>query len=365
MKRLIVSLLVCAMVLLTGCGRLTLFFDQLLGNDDPQPEAEYDQNMENSFISGENNMIISPEGSYITVITPEGNGMISVITPDNGEISVSTPDYSHVQASCPEWMFGAWLAWQGHYVQDGFGVGSGFGLYLDENGYGVLELSDGEVFENSYALNYTSFRLYGTWEIRGDIFRFTVTEDWYSADGGNIGQVWELPFAETENGFTLEYYDYIWTFQTHTDWNSYLDIIRKADGGPTGNDLTGTRDVSDSSIDGLAGSWKMYEDEGNGYKIRHLFRFNADGSFDYTRNRMALDGSTWIPVETIDPYISYGGYYMLNGYFTIAWDCYEVSGLAVTVNGDTMTMSTIVGDFFQDAMTGVFTRCDGSANPQP
>ena len=367
MKRTIIALLLCAILLLAGCSRLEAAVDAFLGNGQSQG-VEVDQNIA---INGDNSFL-TPGGSMITVITPDGNISYSPIYPDsNGGISVIQPDINYetfpVQQDfyTPNWMFGFWQAYQTDYLMNGEGAAPGFELCLAGNGYGVLQMSDGIVSGGNYYVNYTSARLYGRWQVSEDLFQFIVTEDWFDASGTNIGLVLELPYAPTGDGFALTHQDVTWTFHEATDYSNYLETIIKADGGPTGNDLTGTRNESESNIEGLVGSWKMYENASNGEKIRHLFQFNSNGSFDYTRERMVQENGVWQSAGIIDPYIRCGGYYMLNGYFTIAWDCYEVSGLAVTVNGDTMTMSTVPSEYFWEEQSGTFTRYDGSANPQP
>lgn len=347
----IFSLFLCLILALCACGR-----------DRSQPQQEVALNVPSFSYSAQGGAQVPADG---TIVYQGGNGGgISILPPDDIQIQPTEPATQPAERVVPEALVGCWQAYQGHFMEPGYGAGCGLELYLCENGYGVMELSDGEIFDYNFIGNYPSLRLYGQWGLVGDQFQFSVLEDWLDTTGVNIGAVYQWPYATTQDSFTLECFDDSWTFQPDQDHNNYMQIIRNADGGPTGNDLTGTRTEGTAQIAGLAGDWVMFE-QLDGVYTRHLFHFTENGCVSYTRNVMDQVGGTWQTGDICDPYISDGAYYFLNGVFTIAWDCYEVSGLAVTVENDTMTMSTLVGEYFWEERSGTFARCDGIQDPLP
>ena len=288
------------------------------------------------------------------------NGTISVGGNNDGPIDPAPSG----DLQTPEHMVGSWVAWQAAFMDGGHGGGTGMELYLCENGYGVLETSDGEISENQFFGNHTNTRIYGKWGVSGDTFFFTTTENWYYDDSESIGKTIALPFATTEDAFLLKYAEATWTFRTHKDWNSYMDIIRKADGGPTGNNMVGTRNTEDANIDGLVGHWYLFQKLSDGRMKRHLFSFKENKTFSYFCQYLQQQNGSWVETEWCDPYIDAGSYYMLNGDFTLSWDPEEFGGLSVSVKGNTMTIST-VADYYTEKMTGTFTRYDGVNKPLP
>ena len=207
MKRFrLIALLLCAVMLLSACSRLTAAMDAFMNNGQ-EDDANSGRLPENSFvINGEDIPIYQYQDGQVSVIDPNGQ-QITVVIPNNGQLPDSyypvptTPAPSTPVATDPQVdsrLVGSWVAYQASFMdENGCGGGAGLELFLCENGYGVIQSSDGEVFEYQYHCNYSHERIYGKWGVSGDKFVFTTTENWLYDDSESIGQTMEIPLSFT------------------------------------------------------------------------------------------------------------------------------------------------------------------------
>lgn len=336
---------------------------------------------ENSFIQGDTDIqlqpvaptekyqyILGPDGSMSVIIGGiDGNGGIHFEAPD---IIVSTlpAEEEEEEAYYPEYA-GVWqsLRYDRNMVYDGHTGGSATTLYLCENGYALYESSDGEinVEQGIYYVNYTWQRLYGRYSIEGGMFTFTAEEDWMHVSGDSIGAVISFPIYSGNDGFVMMDADVPMQFTQIPDYEGILEIIRAADGGPTGNDMYDPNWVEPvityKPLEGQVGKWVAFTALENGRIFRQAWEFTEDGDCYIEEDTLYMGGGGWVTESYGN---NTGGYYcFMNGQLCVEVgpDIYGMYDL--TINGDTMIMHYF--DWEGTEITRIFTRYTGKDVPAP
>lgn len=282
-------------------------------------------------------------GNVQVVVGP--NGEMTVVRPgeDSGDISYvpgGTVDIPGTAVDAPE-VTGTWEYFEVNdlALQEGHGGGYGITWVFCENGYAVLQSGDGAwSTDMGFSITHTSDRLYGKYEITGNTLTFTVTEDWYYTTGENLGKVMTYSIEKLGEAELMIDGDMF----AHVVESSYMDIIRKANGGPTGNDATDLEWHSGNFTQGteeMLGNWVCFEEQGTTY-LRRMWIFEDANNCRYQAHTFEQVGGDWVivPFSGCEEFY-YDGYFLRDGDLYVVYGPDTLGPYKLSIQGDTMTVT--------------------------